>query len=723
MAAITILVIVSFSFLGFFMFNIVRKTVQIDGKEVVIETGRIARQANGAVLVSCGDTQVLVAMTAAKSAKPGQDFFPLSVDYIEKLYAAGRIPGGYIKRESRPTDREVLTSRLIDRPLRPLFPENFFVEVQVVATVMSFDPEVPSDWLAVLGASAATHISDIPFAGPVAAVRIGYHKSDKKFLINPNDTIMDKADLNLMVAGTKDGILMVEAAAEFVSEDVMLEAIELAHKQIKLMCKVQEDLHAKVGVEKRALNEPIKNEKMEKTLKDRFGKQLVDAYGFAKKLERRKAVGVVKAEARALLVQEGSEPSVANEFEYLFEMACYNTLRWNILDKNVRVDGRKTNEIRPITCETGILKRPHGTALFTRGETQSIGVCTLGTTDDCQRSESLRNPLEEKLFMLHYNMPGYSVGEPKRLGSPGRREVGHGNLAERAVRATIPPTLKFPYTIRLVSEITESNGSSSMASVCSGSLSLMDAGVPISEPVSGIAMGLIKEGEKFAILSDILGDEDALGDMDFKVAGGKSGITALQMDIKIGGLTMEILKKALAQAKEGRSHILGEMLKHLAKPRDLSNRAPRVEQMKLKPERIRDLIGPGGKTIKSITAQTGCKVNVDDSGVVSIASADGKAAAAAKRLIQFLTSDPEIGDVYLGVVKKVADFGCFVEIKPGTEGLVHVSQLAAERVERVEDVIKEGEEVMVKVIEVDRTGRIKLSRKDAIGKTPSHKGV
>jgi polyribonucleotide nucleotidyltransferase len=489
------------------------------------------------------------------------------------------------------------------------------------------------------------------------------------------------------------------------------------------MCKVQDELRAQVGVEKREVTGAVKNDAMEKALKTRFSKPLSEAYGIAKKLERREALGAVKAEARAALVPEGSERGVSDDFDYLFEMACYNTLRWNILDRNVRVDGRKTTQIRPIVCETSVLRRPHGSALFTRGETQSIGVCTLGTTDDCQRSESLRNPLEEKLFMLQYNMPGYSVGEPKRLGSPGRREVGHGNLAERAVRAIVPPVLKFPYTIRLVSEITESNGSSSMASVCSGSLCLMDAGVPISEPVSGIAMGLIKEGEKFAILSDILGDEDALGDMDFKVAGGKSGITALQMDIKIGGLTMEILKQALAQAKEGRAHILGEMTKHISKPRDLSGRAPRVEQMKLKQERIRDLIGPGGKNIKSITAQTGCKVNVDDTGVVTIASADGKSAAAAKRLIQFLTSDPEIGDIYLGVVKKVADFGCFVEIKPGTEGLVHVSQLAAERVERVEDVIKEGEEVMVKVIEVDRTGRIKLSRKDAIGKTPSHKGV
>ncbi len=703
------------------MFNIVKKTFKIDGKEVVIETGRIARQANGAVLVSCGDTQILVATTAAKKPKPGQDFFPLSVDYIEKLYAAGRIPGGYIKRETRPSDREVLTSRLIDRPIRPLFPENFFVEVQVVATVMSYEPGIPSDWLAIVGASAALHISDVPFAGPVAGVRIGYIKAEKKFLINPSDEELETSDLNLMVAGTKEAILMVEAAANFVSEETMLQAIDTAHKQIKIMCKVQDELRAAVGIEKRPIPVAEKNEAMERGLKERFGKKLSDAYSIHKKLERREAIGTVKAEAAKALIPEGADSSVKEEFDYLFEMACYNTLRWNILDKNLRVDGRKSTDIRPITSESGVLKRPHGSALFTRGETQSIGVCTLGTTDDCQRGESLRTPLEEKLFMLHYNMPGYSVGEPKRLGSPGRREVGHGNLAERALRATIPDGRKFPYTIRLVSEITESNGSSSMASVCSGSLALMDAGVPVSEPVSGIAMGLIKEGDKFAILSDILGDEDALGDMDFKVAGGKSGITALQMDIKIGGLTLDILKQAMAQAKEGRAHILREIMKCLTKPRDLSMRAPRVEQMKLKQERVRDLIGPGGKNIKRIVAETGCKVNVDDAGVVTIASQDGKAAAAAKRLIVFLTSDPEIGDIYLGTVKKVADFGAFVEIKPGTEGLVHVSQLAAERVERVDEVLKEGDEVMVKVIELDRTGRIKLSRKDAIGKTPTYK--
>jgi polyribonucleotide nucleotidyltransferase len=701
------------------MFNVVQKTVKIDDKEIIIETGRLARQAHGAVLVTCGDSQVLVTCVAAKTAKAGQDFFPLSVDYIEKFYAAGRIPGGYIKRETRPSDREVLTSRLIDRPIRPLFPENFLVEVQVVAQVMSYDPAIPTDYLAIIGASAALHISEIPFAGPIAGVRMGYRKSDKKFLINPSDEVLETSDLNLMVAGTKDAILMVEAAANFVSENVMLEAIDTAHKQIKLICKVQEELRAKVGQEKRAVPPAISNDVMEQAFKGKFGAMLADAYAIAKKQVRRDAIAKVKEEARAALVTPEAGAEAPKHFDYYFEMACYNILRRNILEKDLRVDGRNTKQIRPIVCQTGVLKRPHGTALFTRGETQSLGIVTLGTIDECQRSESLRNPMEEKLFMLQYNMPGYSVGEPKRLGSPGRREVGHGNLAERAVKAAIPPLVKFPYTIRVVSEITESNGSSSMASVCSGSLSLMEAGVPITEPVSGIAMGLIKEGDSYAILSDILGDEDALGDMDFKVAGGKSGITALQMDIKIGGLTLDILKEAMAQANEGRAHILGEMNKVLNKSRDLSLRAPRVEQIKVKAERIRDLIGPGGKNIKRIVAESGCKVNVDDNGVVVIASTDGNAAAIAKRMIHDLTSDPEIGEIYLGVVKKVADFGAFVEIKPGVEGLVHVSQLAPTRVERVEDVLNEGDEVMVKVIELDRTGRIKLSRKDAIGKEPT----
>jgi polyribonucleotide nucleotidyltransferase len=698
------------------MFEITEKTIKLGGREVTIETGRMARQASGSVLITCGDTQILVAAVANKDARPDQSFFPLSVDYIEKLYSAGRIPGGYIKRESRPSDREVLVSRLIDRPIRPLFPEGFMVETQVVAQVLSYDPEVYPAPLAILGASVALHLSDIPFAGPIAAVRMGY--KDGKFLVNPSDKELGGSELEMIVAGTRDAILMVECVANFIPEALALEAMAEAQKQIKIQCDAQDDLRKKVGREKRKHVEPAVNESMQKVFDKKFGAKLKAAYALAKKAERKDAIAKVKEDAKAELVKEGDAQS-SKDFSFLFEMAGYKTMRKAIIEDGRRIDGRKTTDIRNIVCETGLLKRTHGSALFTRGETQSIGVVTLGTTDDAQRSESLGSPLEEKHFMLHYNMPGYSVGEAKRMMSPGRREVGHGNLAERAIKAAIPNRLRFPYTIRVVSEITESNGSSSMASVCSGTMALLDAGVPLSEPVAGIAMGLILEGKDFAVLSDILGDEDALGDMDFKVAGGKNGITALQMDIKVGGLSLDILAKAVEQARDGRLHILKKMTSVIAKANDLSSRAPRVEQIKIKQERVRDLIGPGGRNIKRIVSETGCKVDIDETGVVSLASTNGIAAANAKRMIQYLTSDPSIGEVYLGIVKKVSDFGAFVEIKPGVEGLVHISQLAPTRVARVEDVVNEGEEVMVKVIEVDRTGRIKLSRKDAIGKQPS----
>ncbi|NBO39505.1 polyribonucleotide nucleotidyltransferase [bacterium] len=640
----------------------------------------------------------------------------MAVDYIEKLYSAGRIPGGYVKRESKPTEREVLISRLIDRPIRPLFPETFLTEVQVVATVVSVDPKISPAPLAILGASAALHISDIPFNGPVAGVRIG-HK-DGQFLINPSEAEETGSDLDIVVAGTAEGILMVEAGANFVSEALILEAIEVAHKHIKTMCKLQEELRAVVGKAKRDVPEAPANEAMEKVLDKKYAGALREAYSIAKKSDRKNAVDEIRAAAKSELVPATDDGSLAADFAHLFEMACYKTLRINIIRDNRRVDGRKSTDIRAIDCQVQVLKRPHGSALFTRGETQSLGVVTLGTSDDAQRSESVYSPLEEKHFMLHYNMPGYSVGEPKRLGAPGRREVGHGNLAERALRASVPSRLRFPYSIRMVSEITESNGSSSMASVCSGTLAMLDAGVPLLEPVAGIAMGLIKEGKDVAILSDILGDEDALGDMDFKVAGGKSGISALQMDMKIAGVSIDVLRNALEQARDGRLHILSKMTAVLGKAKDLSNRAPRIEQIKIKPERVRDLIGPGGRNIKKIVADTGCKIDIGDEGVVNLASNNGEAAALAKRMIHFLTSDPEINEVYLGIVKKVSDFGAFVEIKPGVEGLVHISQLAAQRVNKVEDVVKEGDEVMVKVIEIDRTGRIKLSRKDAVGKEP-----
>jgi polyribonucleotide nucleotidyltransferase len=698
------------------MFNITVKTIKIGDHTITLEHGRMARQAGGSVLVSCGDTQVLVCATGAKAPSPTASFFPLAVDYIEKLYSAGRIPGGYIKRESKPSEREVLISRLIDRPIRPLFPETFLTEVQVVATVMSVDPKISPAPLAILGASAALHISDIPFNGPVAGVRIG-HK-DGQFLINPSETEEIGSDLDIVVAGTSEGILMVESGANFVSEALILEAIEVAHRHIKTMCKAQEELRATVGKPKRDVPEAPSNDAIQKVLDKKYAGALREAYSIAKKTDRKNAVDEIRLSAKAELVPASDDGSLGKAFEYLFEMACYNTLRSTIIRDNRRVDGRKSTDIRGIDCQVQVLKRPHGSALFTRGETQSLGVVTLGTSDDAQRSESVYSPLEEKHFMLHYNMPGYSVGEPKRLGAPGRREVGHGNLAERALRASVPNRLRFPYSIRMVSEITESNGSSSMASVCSGTLAMLDAGVPLLEPVAGIAMGLIKEGNDVAILSDILGDEDALGDMDFKVAGGKSGITALQMDMKIAGVSIEVLKRALEQAREGRLHILSKMTAVLGQAKDLSNRAPRIEQIKIKSDRIRDLIGPGGRNIKKIVADTGCKVDINDEGVVNLASNNGESAALAKRMIHFLTSDPEINEVYLGIVKKVSDFGAFVEIKPGVEGLVHISQLAAQRVNKVEDVVKEGDEVMVKVIEIDRTGRIKLSRKDAVGKEP-----
>ncbi len=702
------------------MFNIVEKSIKLGQEEVTIETGRIARQAGGSVLVSCRGTQVLVSATAAKEAQPNASFFPLSVDYIEKFYSAGRIPGSYFKREAKPTDQEILTSRLIDRAIRPLFPENYRVETQVVAQVLSYDPDAPPHMLAMLGASTALHISDLPFAGPIAAARVSYNKETGKVTLNQSEAHYSANDLDLVVAGTKDAVLMVEAGAKFLSEEQILESMTEAHKQVQLLCAFQEEFRNEVGKTKREVPAPLDNAEMRKVLVKQFAKPLQDAYRTSQKADRKLAIAKVKADAKALLVPEDDVEGLGKVFSSLFEDQEYNTMRAYILKSNKRIDGRSSTDIRPIDCQVGILKRTHGSALFTRGETQALGIITLGTTDDAQRIESIANPHEEKSFMLHYNMPGYSVGEVKRLGAPARREVGHGHLAERALKIALPEKKKFPYTIRLVSEVTESNGSSSMASVCTGTMSLLNAGVPLKAPIAGIAMGLIFEGKKYSILSDILGDEDHLGDMDFKVAGGKEGITALQMDMKIAGISIEILKEALAQAKEGRLHILNKMLHTISKPGDMSDYAPRIEQVKIRTERIRDLIGVGGKNIKKIVADTGCKVEVDDQGIVSVASTNGVAAAKAKRMVHYFTTDPEIGEIYLGVVKKTADFGAFVEIKPGIEGLVHISQLAAERVTKTEDVVKEGDEVLVKIIELDRTGRIKLSRKDAIGKAPTN---
>lgn len=700
------------------MFQITEKVINLgNGESISIESGRMARQAGGSVLISSGGTQVLVTATAAKQQLSTASFFPLSVDYIEKFYAAGKFPGGFIKRETKPSDREILLARIIDRSIRPLFPETYLVETQVVAQVISYDPATSPGHLALIGASAALHIADIPFAGPVAGVRIA--KVAGKFVINPPEEDLPKSQLDLFVSGTADAILMVEAVAQFLPEEEMLEAIELAHKEIQKACAVQEELRREIGKEKRIVPEEPNNKEISQILQKKYVKPIREAYSIAEKKNRRVRIDEIKEQAKADCIPAEGDSDLERIFSYLFELLEYKTLRASILKDNRRVDGRTNTDIRPIDCQVQVLKRTHGSALFTRGETQSLGVVTLGTSDDAQRSDSIVGS-DEKQFALQYNMPGYSVGEVKRMMSPGRREVGHGNLAERALKFAIPEKVRFPYTIRVVSEITESNGSSSMASVCSGALSLLDAGVPLKEPVAGIAMGLIFEKGQYKVLSDILGDEDNLGDMDFKVAGGKNGITALQMDMKIQGISFDILRDAMAQAKEGRLHILDKMLRTISRPKDLSNLAPRIEKMKIKPEKMRDLIGPGGKNIKRIVSETGCKVEVADDGVVSIASTNGIAAANARRMISYLTTDPELGEIYLGVVKKTADFGAFVEIKPGIEGLVHISQLAANKVAKTEDVVKEGEEVLVKVIELDRMGRIKLSRKDAIGKNPTN---
>ncbi len=693
--------------------NPITREVNIAGKVIKFEFNKYAKQANS-VMVSCGDTQVLVCVVGADEPKPDQDWFPLTVDYFERMYAAGRIPGGFFKRETRPTEHEVLTSRVIDRPLRPLFPEHYMADVQITCTTVSYDPEHHPATLALMGASAALMISDIPFDGPVAALRVGM--KDGKYIIDPKEG--EGGDLDLNVAAKPGALLMVEAAANFLSEEQMLDAISHAHKLMEPVFEMQESIRKEIGKQKRSFSPPAWDKDLVKKVHDIATPLVTRAFTIASKIERKTALSSVTKDVLTSVNPKG-ESAVTKVVKKILEEVQFNCMRGQILDTRKRVDGRGLTDIRTITCETGVLKRPHGSALFTRGETQALATVTLGAGDDVQRLDNLVTPNALKTFMLHYNFPGYSVGECKPNRAPGRREVGHGALAERALSKVIPDQSKFGYTIRLVSEILESNGSSSMASVCAGTMALLKAGVPIQEPVAGIAMGLIKEGEKYAILSDILGDEDHLGDMDFKVCGGQNGITALQMDIKIGGLTRQILSEALTQAQAGRRHILGKMNAAISAPGDISEFAPRIFQLKIKPDRIRDLIGPGGKNIKKIVAETGVKVDVNDEGMVSIVAMDVTSAEAAKKLIRSITSDPEIGAVYLGVVKKIMDFGAFVEIKPGTEGLCHISQLDNARVERTEDVCKEGEEMLVKVLEIDRQGKIKLSRKEALGKKPT----
>ncbi len=684
--------------------------LDIAGRLLRLETGRVAKQADGAVWASYGDTVVLATAVASQTVKPGIDFLPLTVDYQEKAYAAGKIPGGYFKREGRPSEKEVLTSRLIDRPIRPLFPEGYYFETQVIASVLSADKTGSSDVIAIIAASAALTLSSIPFSGPVAAVKIG--RVDGTFVVNPELDTLETSDLHLVVAGTADAVMMVEAGANELPEATMLEAIELAHAEIKKIVGTIQELRSQTGKPKRKVATEQIDAALTEQVRALVAGPIREAILIPNKSARQERLDQIRGEAVDKLKSE--DPNRERHVKLVFHSLEYTEVRDMILERGTRADGRGAADIRPIAVEVGVLPRTHGSALFTRGETQSLAVVTLGTADDEQRIDALEGEYT-RAFMLHYNFPPFSVGEARPLRSPGRREVGHGALAERALKAMIPSKDTFPYTLRIVSDILESNGSSSMATVCGGTMAMMDAGVPIKEPVAGIAMGLIKEGERVMVLSDILGLEDHLGDMDFKVTGTKNGVTALQMDIKIGGITSALMKTALEQARAGRLHILGCMLKALDKPRtNLSAFAPRIFTLKVKQDKIREVIGPGGKTIRGIIAETGVKINVEDSGVVCIASADEASAKKAIDIINRLTEEVEIGKIYLGTVRKIMDFGAFVEVLPGTDGLVHISQLAHHRVNAVSDEVTEGEQILVKVLEIDRQGKIRLSRKEAM---------
>ncbi|MBS0456765.1 MAG: polyribonucleotide nucleotidyltransferase [Proteobacteria bacterium] len=688
----------------------VSKTFQFGKHQVTLETGEIARQAGGAVMVKVDGTVVLVSAVAAKSAREGQDFFPLTVDYQEKFYAGGRIPGGFFKREGRPTEKETLISRLIDRPIRPLFPEEYKNEVQIIATVLSLNPEVDGDIPALIGASAALSLCGIPFGGPIAAAKVGYKNGE--YLLNPTASELKESQLELVVAGTANAVLMVESEAKELSEDVMLGAVVFGHKAMQVAIHAINELTVAAGTKPSNWVAPAKNEALIGALKGAIGDRLAQAFGIRDKLQRRDAISALKKDVmESLKGQAETSGWAAGELSKEFGDLEYRTLRDAVLDTKVRIDGRALDTVRPISVQVGVLPRTHGSALFTRGETQALVVTTLGTARDGQIIDAVSGEYKDH-FLFHYNFPPYSVGECGRFGAPKRREIGHGRLAKRGVQAVMPTMESFPYTIRTVSEITESNGSSSMASVCGSSLAMMDAGIPLKAPVAGIAMGLVKEGERFVVLSDILGDEDHLGDMDFKVAGTANGISALQMDIKIDGITEEIMKVALAQAKAGRIHILGEMAKGLSAPRpEMSEYAPRLLTMKIHPDKIREVIGKGGSVIQAITKETGTQIDIQDDGTIVIASVNAIAAQAAKARIEQITSDVEPGRVYEGKVAKIMDFGAFVTIAPGKDGLVHVSQISHERVEKVSDKLKEGDIVKVKVLEVDKQGRIRLSMK------------
>lgn len=692
----------------------VTKTFQYGQHTVRIETGEIARQASTAVIVSMDETVLLVTAVAERQARPGRDFFPLTVNYQEKFYAAGRIPGGFFKREARPTEEETLIARLIDRPIRPLFPEGFTNEVQVVATVISLNPNVSPDIPAMLGASAALKICGIPFQGPIGAARVGY--INNQYVLNPSPTEIEGSALDLVVAGTNDAVLMVESEAKLLSEEVMLGAVVYGHEQMQVAINAINEMAAEVGNPAWVWTAPEANQALVEGLATHAEAALVDAFQIADKQERYARVDEILAAAKEQLLSK--EESVAGPSEEELRVEFKNlekkVVRGRILEGKPRIDGRDLQTVRPITVRVGVLPRAHGSALFTRGETQALVITTLGTERDAQVIDAIAGEYKDP-FMFHYNFPPYSVGEVGMIGSPKRREIGHGRLAKRGVKATIPAMEDFPYVIRCVSEITESNGSSSMASVCGSSLALMDAGVPVSEPVAGIAMGLIKDGERFAVLTDILGDEDHLGDMDFKVAGSRNGITALQMDIKINGITREIMERALEQAKAGRLFILGEMEKVISEPRgELSDYAPRYVTLKINPEKIREVIGKGGETIRGITEASGATIDISDDGFIKIAAVDAAAAHKAKAMIEAITAEVELNKIYEGKVARIMDFGAFVTILPGKDGLLHISQISQERVEKVTDFVNVGDVVKVKVIEIDRQGRMRLSMKDAV---------
>ena len=690
------------------MLNKIIKTFQYGQHEVRLETGAMARQAHGAVITSMGDTVVMVTVVA-RTEDSDRDFFPLTVEYEERNYAAGKIPGGFFKREGRPSENAILTCRLIDRPIRPLFPDGFMNEVQVIATVLSIDPEINPDLVAMIGTSAAIEISGVPFNGPMGAARVGVVNGE--YVLNPTKSQLAESDLDLVVAGTESAVLMVESEANLLTEEQMLGAVMFGHDHSKAVVQAVRELGSEVAVERWDWKAPEANTELTEKVSQAAANSIVEAYQISEKKARREALSAASEKICEQLIDEDSDPSLLSAVKDEIKHQEKKVVRSRILSGEPRIDGRDTRTVRPIEVSTGVLPRTHGSALFTRGETQALVVATLGTERDAQIIDALEGEYKDT-FMLHYNFPPYCVGETGRVGSPKRREIGHGRLAKRGIKAVIPSQEEFPYTIRVVSEITESNGSSSMASVCGTSLALMDAGVNIKSPVAGVAMGLIKDGDQFAVLTDILGDEDHLGDMDFKVAGTPEGITALQMDIKIDGITQEIMQQALDQAREGRLHILGEMAKVISSPRtEMSDYAPRIVTIKINPEKIRDVIGKGGATIRALSEETGVSIDIEDDGTVKIASTDNLAAKEAIRRIEQITAEVEVDAIYDGKVVRLMDFGAFVNILPGRDGLVHISQISNERVNQVSDVLKEGDQVRVKVLEVDKQGRVRLSMK------------